>query len=78
MARLPVPAAGSDGGSVSDVTREGVGTAVNALNPGFYHVLAVCLGRVGCAEKSSCCLKKSGVKSVALCIERLHVMLYHS
>ena len=55
-----------------------MGAAANALKSGFYHVLPVCHGRVGCAEKSSCCREKSGVKSVALCIERLHVMLYHS
>ena len=77
--RLPVAPDSSPDGSVLAVAREVVGAAANALDPGFYCVLAIRTDRgVLWREELPCCREKSGVKSVAVCVERLHAMLYHS
>ena len=52
--------------------------ADNALKTLFCGASTWCHGRVGRGEKSSWCREKTGVKSVDLCIERLHVMIYDS
>ena len=64
--------------AMSAVAGQVVEAAANAMKTRLWRVPAVRPGRVGCGEKSSCCREKCGVKSVDLCVEQSHAMIYDS